>query len=414
MKKILFYSDCFIFGGCELVISNILQYEKILKQYKIYFAYRYSHEYEKMLKQHLIPKIIIFHPICIFTLDSYFYRLHNCLINPSLIERGCYKILYLIQKIGLFSMLNFWVLLFLFKKIKPDILHINNGGYPAASSCLIAVFSAKLAGIKKIVFTVNNLAQKQRNILEIIVDKCILSNVNIFTTASKAAAERLAHNRHFDNIINIPNTVRHNYNISNYNLLREEYHIDKSTKIIGSAGILTYRKGFHILIDAIKMLVDEGERNFKLIIFGEGEDRKKLENQIDIIGLNEIILLPGFKNNILEYVNGFDIFILPSIDNEDFPYVILEAMSLQKPIIGTNVAGIPEQIVDGETGFVVEPHNANALKEKISYLLNSGSLILEMGLKSKKRFQDHFIYDSVIDQYDDLYSQLLIEDGKLF
>jgi len=78
------------------------------------------------------------------------------------------------------------------------------------------------------------------------------------------------------------------------------------------------------------------------------------------------------------------------------------------------VAGIPEQIVDGETGFVVEPHNANALKEKISYLLNSGSLILEMGLKSKKRFQDHFIYDSVMDQYDDLYSQLLIEDGKLF
>lgn len=99
-------------------------------------------------------------------------------------------------------------------------------------------------------------------------------------------------------------------------------------------------------------------------------------------------------------------FILPSIEYEDFPNVILEAMSLGKPVIRTNLAGIPEQIEDGINGFVVDPMDAKTLARTILTLLQNKDKRKEMGIKSLERYNRLFSYDKIVNKYINLYENI--------
>src|SRR5690606_18145343 len=100
----------------------------------------------------------------------------------------------------------------------------------------------------------------------------------------------------------------------------------------------------------------------------------------------------------------FDIFVTPSIDNEDFPYVIIEAMALGKMVIGTDIAGIPEQIENNKTGFVIEPNNAAALAEKLQFILKQESLLIEMGAEAKKKYFKEYSNQVIMSRYQRLFN----------
>jgi glycosyltransferase involved in cell wall biosynthesis len=294
----------------------------------------------------------------------------------------------------------------LFRHEKPDLLFINNGGYPAAQSCRLAVIAGRMAGIKKILFVVNNLAYPPRGIFDRMLDKRINRYVSFFITASKAARDRLVEARSFDleKCINIPNTlmktVEKNDSIAS-GIVREEFNIGRDTIVLGSVGLLTKRKGYHVLVEAMAQLRKVSPAGkYKLVIFGEGEERRSLEQMITDHHLEDTVLLPGFRANVMEYVKGVDIFVAPSIANEDFPYVIIEAMMLAKPVIGTRVAGIPEQIADGATGYVVEPGSPEQLVAAIEKMTYEN--IHTMGLASRQRYFDNFCNKLVMQRYLDL------------
>jgi len=119
------------------------------------------------------------------------------------------------------------------------------------------------------------------------------------------------------------------------------------------------------------------------------------------------------EKNIFDIINIFDVFILPSVEYEDFPNVILEAMSLGKPIIGTNVAGIPEQIENGVNGFVVEPKDVKSLSEAILTLVKSKEKRVKMGAKSLGRFNKLFSSDKILNDYLNLYKQMISCNNKV-
>jgi glycosyltransferase involved in cell wall biosynthesis len=153
-------------------------------------------------------------------------------------------------------------------------------------------------------------------------------------------------------------------------------------------------KGVLTLIDALSKLKDHGHK-FNARLVGAPSDLKldflkelikaqNLENCIQILGP-----LYGDEKNY-EFCNA-DIFCFPTYyRNEAFPLVILEAMQFSLPVISTYEGGIPDIVIEGETGFLVEAQNPEMLAGKIAVLLTNRRLITEMGKKGRERFNSNF------------------------
>jgi glycosyltransferase involved in cell wall biosynthesis len=303
---------------------------------------------------------------------------------------------------------NFFILKRVIKKQKPDMIHINNGGYPGAESCRTMVLSAVSAGLKPILFTINNMAVKPKGLLDRYLDAFIGRNVTNFVTASKAASSRLSNHRKFpkEKLEVIHNTVLHDASINVYSpVLRDEFNLSKDHVIIGSLGLLIERKGYHYLIEAAHHIQDKD--NWSIFIFGEGEERHNLEKLIEKYHLSEKVFLPGFRENPINYLLDFDAFILPSIRNEDQPNVISEAMLFSKAIISTHVAGIPEQVDHGKTGYLCKPKSIKELTESMDSIINmSPKVRLEMGKQAHEKYLNEFSYDKSMQKYFHLYNKL--------
>ena len=277
--------------------------------------------------------------------------------------------------------------------MRPDLIHINNGGYPASVNCRIMVFIASLLH-RKCVMHVNNQAVKQR-FFEPYVDRFISQKVSCFIVASKLAKHSLLVNRHFDNnkISIVPNAVKEeSIKISREELL-SSYGISSDKIVVLELAFLQYRKGQRFLIEAIEKIKEETSllgSKLHLILSGSGEDEQVLKEMVKSKNMGGMVTFTGYCNNPIDFINAADIFALPSVANEDMPLVILSAMKLGKPIVATNFAGIQEEIESGVSGILIEPNEQTIVD-------NLGHVLIEMshcnniwGKNAQVRYEEFF------------------------
>jgi glycosyltransferase involved in cell wall biosynthesis len=406
-KKLLIFSDCFIFGGSELVLVNLMQSRDILQSYDTHFAYRSFSEYTDGLGKYNINDIRI-SPLRLYSSSTYLYRVEK--FSYYLLTKVVSLVFKLIELTHLTYFYNYLVFYRFFKCNDADVILINNGGYPGSDLSRMAVKMTRFSKCDKVIFVINNMAYPVNNCFERNYDFKVDLFVTTYVTASHAAKVELNKMRGFDldKIINIPNTVKFN-SLNTPDVLSREYGFFDGV-IFGAVGLLTKRKGFDYLVYAIKYLVDNigVEGGFKVFIFGDGEEKKALLALIDKFELGEFIYLVGFKSNILDYIKCLDFLVIPSVSNEDMPYVLLEAMMFKKPVVGTKVAGIPEVIVDGTTGYLVEPKDYKDLAFKISCLIENAELRGEFSLNAGERFNDNFEYDVVMRKYLELFDSMSV------
>jgi glycosyltransferase involved in cell wall biosynthesis len=413
-KKLMIYTDCPFFGGCETIIANILASHQIRAAYNLIFAYRYSNEYYQGMRAK-IQKSVEMHPLYLINNQEYERNLMkaNSPLKRKIVQLFS-KIIYTIHRfqIRLDVIVDFLYFLYFFKKNNPDILHINNGGYPASVTCRIAVFAASLVGVKRIIFQVNNLATVPVGHCEELIDKALARRVRFFITCSNAAGKRLHDARHFEEekIISIPNTIKEQERYEGIQgTLRKAYAIPDQCLVAGSVGLLTRRKGMHVLLESIKNLQSEHlfeKVDVQFFIFGEGEEKGTLLATVRKYGLEKRVSFPGFKANVIEYMKDMDLFILPSLKDEDFPNVILEAMLLKKPIIGTNVGGIPEQVAHDMNGLIVKPGSVSDLQLALKSMLGDREKMLAFGLQSYRMYKEKYEYSRIMGRYFSLYKSV--------
>jgi|AntRauTorckE6833_2_1112554.scaffolds.fasta_scaffold06981_3 glycosyltransferase involved in cell wall biosynthesis len=138
--------------------------------------------------------------------------------------------------------------------------------------------------------------------------------------------------------------------------------------IIG-VGRLTDQKNFSLLIDSFADLV-KSEINTRLIIFGEGPLRDKLESQIEKLGLRERVTLPGFVDNPYAYMSRADVFVLSS-NWEGLPMVLIECLACGTKIVSTNCPSGPAEILEGgKYGTLVPMGDSKQLAKKIIVTLS--------------------------------------------
>jgi glycosyltransferase involved in cell wall biosynthesis len=166
--------------------------------------------------------------------------------------------------------------------------------------------------------------------------------------------------------------------------------------LIVAVGRLIAKKGLADLIRACALLVERG-RSFRCEIFGEGPLENQLRGQIEELGLQERVQLRGAKpqHEIRTRLAEARVFVLPSVADADggmdnLPTVIMEAMATGLPVVSTKIGGIPEMVIQDETGFLVQPGDAVALAAAIERLINDCSSAQRLGRAGRQRAQTLF------------------------
>jgi len=169
-----------------------------------------------------------------------------------------------------------------------------------------------------------------------------------------------------------------------------------------SVGRLVPFKGFEYLVDACAELARRGF-DFVCDIVGDGPLRDRLGAKIDMLNLSSRINLLGSLSQraVLEKIQAADIFALASVidaqgASDVFPTVILEAMASARPVVSTRLAGIPELVVDGETGVLVSPGDTAALTCALAQLLRDPELRLRFGRAGRARIEQHFRIEDTV------------------
>lgn len=165
--------------------------------------------------------------------------------------------------------------------------------------------------------------------------------------------------------------------------LHEELWLPHHAPIVGNVAALVPHKGQRHLIEAARLVLPQVP-DARFIIAGEGESRPSLERQIKDHRLEKHVLLVGFRPDVLSLHKAFDIFAMSSV-TEGLGTSLLDAMAAGKPVVATMTGGIPEVVVDGETGFLVPPRDHAAMAEAIVALLKDEALGRRMGEAGRAR-----------------------------
>ncbi|HEX7485020.1 MAG TPA: glycosyltransferase, partial [Vicinamibacterales bacterium] len=153
--------------------------------------------------------------------------------------------------------------------------------------------------------------------------------------------------------------------------VREEYWFPPHSLIVGNIAALVPHKGQKYLVDAAAIVVREMPEA-RFLVLGEGELRTSLEQQIKHLHLAQHVVLAGFRADVLAVLKGLDLFVMSSV-TEGLGTSLLDAMAADRAVVATRAGGIPEVVVDGETGLLVPPRDARALAAAILELLRDGT-----------------------------------------
>jgi len=181
-----------------------------------------------------------------------------------------------------------------------------------------------------------------------------------------------------------------------------------------SVGYLIERKGFEYLIKAVKEVLKEYS-NVTLKIIGSGPLEDKLQYLITELKLvNQVKLIGNVSDNeLLHLYNSSDLFILPSItdtqgNTEGLGVVLLEAMACELPVIGSKVGGIPDIIINNETGLLVNEKDILELSMKIKYLIDNKELRQKLATNGLHRVNEKFSWNQVMNSYLNIYKKTLL------
>jgi len=196
-----------------------------------------------------------------------------------------------------------------------------------------------------------------------------------------------------DKVVIVPNFVDSGKYIPELSghRIRKEHNLENK-KVILFLGRLVPYKGVEYLLTAYKKVREKGI-DAALLIAGSGLLEEKLKKQAAEQNLSGVVFTHPNDDDIPEYYAACDLFVLPSITRQEaFGIVLLEAMSSGKPVISTNISGMP--YVVGDAGIVVPPKDADALADAITKILTDNDLRIKMGRRARERVEKEFNKES--------------------
>lgn len=177
--------------------------------------------------------------------------------------------------------------------------------------------------------------------------------------------------------------------------------------IIGYIGQLIHRKGLDILFKAAAKL--NSDIKWKIAMVGDGEQKVLLEQLASDLGIDQQVCFFGYRDNRLEFLNGFDVFALPS-RLEGIPRCLMEAMACGIPVVSSDIPGSCALVKDGKTGLLFTPENDQELSQKINQLLNNMNERKTLSTNAITLIRNNHSAQKMALDYQCAYSELLFFD----
>jgi len=177
---------------------------------------------------------------------------------------------------------------------------------------------------------------------------------------------------------------------------RRSLGLPENRPIVAMTGQVAEVKGIWDFVAAAEILVNRGPDPFFVVLGDDlktgGATRRAMEARVSALGMSKRFMFLGFRKDAPRLVQAFDVIAVPS-HVEPLGNATLEAMAAGRPVIGTRVGGIPEMIVDGETGALVPPSDPRALAEAIARVVHDVQLRSGMARAARERARDAFGID---------------------
>lgn len=290
----------------------------------------------------------------------------------------------------------------LLKDFKPDIIHshyLSSYGILGALSgfhpFIVSVWGDDIFNFPK------------RNVVFKLLTKFTLKRADRILSTSKIMAKETAKYTKKDIIVTPFGVDLRKFDVFNV----DRINFNEDDIIIGTVKTLEKKYGIDILIKAFKMLIEKYHNlPLKLILIGGGNDRLELEELSANLGISDVVEFIGKidMNEVPKYLNLMDIYCAFSIDDsESFGVAIIEASACQKPVVVSDVGGLPEVVENGKTGIVVERNNIEDAFMGIEKLLLDEKERIRMGINGRKKVISEYDFKLNLEQVINIYKELI-------
>lgn len=293
----------------------------------------------------------------------------------------------------------------LIKKYGFDIVHTHS-----TKPGVLGRIAAKLAKTPVVIHTVHGFAfhdfmPKILHKIYTVLEKCMnLITHHLITVSTlngkKMISLNLARNENITNIYSGIDFLKFK-NDSNGNFIRNELGIEKDTQLVGSIGRFSDQKDPFCLLNAIMELKDK-MTNVHFVFAGGGPLKSEMMEFISKNELNKMVTVWEFRNDINNILNALDLFVISSI-YEGLGRSLTEAMAKGIPVVATAVEGVPEIVINNETGRLVLPRDPKKLASAIQNALENRSRSKKMAEAGQKFVRERFSIDSMIREIEQVY-----------
>ena len=282
------------------------------------------------------------------------------------------------------------------RDLAPDVLHVNNGGYPGSDLCRIALPAARLAGVHRRVMTVNSNPWPRDRLadprVQTVADRLVLSAAHAVVAPSEAVADGMRSRRGMH---------ASKGRLIHYGVPRPRHDCEVAASLRRRlapggellVGMVSARpvaaKGYSVFFEALAIA---GEQVRGVLVGPPPED---------LVGeararLGARLALEGAHDEVGDYYAAFDVLVVPSTAEECMPLVILEAASVGTPTFGSRLSGIPEALAGGAAGRLFEPGDSAALAALIATAERDRQGTASLGQIARDHWRDRFQPDAMV------------------
>jgi sugar transferase (PEP-CTERM/EpsH1 system associated) len=289
------------------------------------------------------------------------------------------------------------------RQLRPHIVQTHNWG-----TLLEGVVAARCASVPVVVHAEHGTIQGGR--WRLLTQRLLWRAVHKVLCVSQAHRQRLAEAVDFpaDDLLPILNgvdTATFTPRPADKETIRAELGLEVDPLYIGTVGNLRPVKNQALLLQAMQQVCARYS-HARVVIIGDGPLREPLGHLAETLGIDKQVHFLGARAEIPELLNAMDIFVLPSL-SEGLPMSVLEAMGCGLPVVATRVGGIPEVVVDGQTGLLVASEDAQQLAGALETLVQQADTRMTLGQQGRRRVVVHFSLQRMVREYQTLYESLI-------
>jgi glycosyltransferase involved in cell wall biosynthesis len=211
----------------------------------------------------------------------------------------------------------------------------------------------------------------------------------------------------YKKIVNIPLglKIEEFQGLDKYKDYKNELGIKKNDIVITIVARIVPIKNHKLLVDTVNLLKNKFTE-FKILIVGDGSEKKYLKQYIDKLTLKKYFVWTGFTKELAKIYAVSDIVVLTS-KNEGLPTVIIESQFCKVPVVSTDVGGVRDLIEHNKTGLLTEPDNPEDLCGKLLELINNKEKRVELGLNGYKNALQKYTVEALTEKFKKFYNKLL-------